>query len=54
LLRFELGCGEMENQIVTRSLKRQSDKVVLHEVVLHAQVEIGITISNNFSVDQVD
>jgi hypothetical protein len=49
LLRFELGCGEMENQIVTRSLKRQSDKVVLH-----AQVEIGITISNNFSVDQVD
>jgi hypothetical protein len=39
----------MENIVVTKSLKRQLNLVVLHE-----QVENGITISNNFNVDQVD
>jgi hypothetical protein len=49
LFGFELGCGEMENITVTRSLRRQLDQGVLHE-----QVENGITISNNLSVDKVD
>ncbi len=39
----------MENRIVTRSLRRQLDQVVLHE-----QVENGATISNNLSANQVD
>ncbi len=41
---FELGCGDMENIIVIRNLKRQLDHVVLHE-----QVENGVAISNNLS-----
>jgi histidinol dehydrogenase len=49
LFKFELGCGEMENRIVTRSLKKQ-----LNQVVLHEQVENGIAISNNLSADHVD
>jgi hypothetical protein len=36
----------MENKIVTRSLRRQLDQVVLHE-----QVENGIAISNNLNAD---
>ncbi len=39
----------MENKIITRSLRRQLDQVVLHE-----QVESGVAISNNLNVDQVD
>jgi hypothetical protein len=39
----------MENGIVTRSLKKQLNLIVLHE-----QVENGATISNNFSAYQVD
>jgi hypothetical protein len=39
----------MEIRIVTKSLKRQLDKVVLHE-----QVENGVAISNNLSANQVD
>ncbi len=46
---FELGCGEMENIIVTRSLRRQ-----LNQVVLHEQVQNGATINNNLSANQVD
>ncbi len=49
MFRFELGCGKMENYIVTKILTRQLDPVVLHE-----QVENGATISNNLSVDEVD
>jgi hypothetical protein len=39
----------MEHKIVTRSLRRQLDQVVLHE-----QVENGVTISNNLSANKVD
>jgi hypothetical protein len=39
----------MENRIVTRSLRRQ-----LNQVVLHEQVENGVSISNNLNVNQVD
>jgi hypothetical protein len=39
----------MENRIVTKSLRRQLDQVVLHE-----QVENGTTISNNLSANKVD
>ncbi len=49
MFRSELRCGEMEIRIVTKSLKRQLDKVVLHE-----QVENGVAISNNLSANQVD
>ncbi len=46
---FELGCGERENKIVIRNLRRQ-----LNHVVLHEQVENGIAINNNLNVNQVD
>ncbi len=36
----------MENKIVTKSLKRQLDQVILHE-----QMENGTAISNNLSAD---
>jgi hypothetical protein len=39
----------MENIIVTRSLRRQ-----LNQVVLHEQVQNGATINNNLSANQVD
>ncbi len=46
MFKFELGCGEMENIIIIRSLKKQ-----LNQVVLHEQVENGAAINNNLSVD---
>ncbi len=46
--KFELGSWKMENKIIIRSSRRQLDQVVLHE-----QVENGVAISNNLSVDQV-
>jgi hypothetical protein len=49
LFKFELECGKIENKIVTRSLRRQLDHVVLHE-----QVENGIATSNNLNANQVD
>ncbi len=49
MFKFELKCGEMENKIVTKSLRRQLDQVILHE-----QMENGTTISNNLNVDQVN
>jgi len=39
----------MENRIINRSLRRQLDQVLLHE-----QVENGVTINNNLSVDQIN
>jgi len=39
----------MENKIVTKSLRRQLDQVVLHH-----QVENGTTISNNLIANQID
>jgi hypothetical protein len=39
----------MENIIITRSLKRQ-----LNQVIVDEQVENGITINNNLSADQID
>jgi hypothetical protein len=39
----------MENIIVTTTLRRQ-----LNQVILHEQVENGVAISNNLSADQVD
>jgi hypothetical protein len=39
----------MENIIVTKSLKRQLDQVIVHK-----QVEDGATINNNLSADQID
>jgi hypothetical protein len=39
----------MENKIVIRSLKRQLD-----QVIVHGQVENGVAINNNLSVDQID
>ncbi len=49
MFKSELGCGEIENIIVIRSLKRQ-----LNQVVLHDQVENGTAISNNLSANHVD
>jgi hypothetical protein len=39
----------MENQIVTKSLRRQLDQVLLHE-----QVENGVAINNNLNANQED
>ncbi len=39
----------MENEIVTKSLKKQLNLIVLHE-----QVETGATISNIFSAYKID
>ncbi len=39
----------MENRIVTKSLNRQLDQVILHE-----QVENDITINNNLNVNHID
>ncbi len=49
LFRFELECGEMESRIVTKSLTRQ-----LNQVLLHKQEENGIAINNNLSANQED
>jgi len=49
LFRFELECGEMENRIITRSLKKQLDQVIIHE-----QVENGTGINNNLCAYQID
>ncbi len=49
LFRFELECGEMENIIITRSLRKQLDQVIIHE-----QVENGININNNLSAYEID
>ncbi len=49
LLRFELGYGKMENIIITKSLKRKLDDVVLHE-----QVENGTAVNNNLNANQID
>jgi hypothetical protein len=39
----------MENIIITKSLRRQ-----LNQVIVHEQMENGITINNNLSADQID
>jgi hypothetical protein len=39
----------MENRIVTKSLKRK-----LNQVIIHEQVENGTTINSNLNVDQID
>ncbi len=39
----------MENRFVNRSFRRQLDQVLLHE-----QVENGVTINNNLSEDQIN
>jgi len=49
LFRFELECGNLENIIITKSLKRQ-----LNQVIVHEWMENGITINNNLSADQID
>ncbi len=49
MFTFELEHGEMENRIVTRSLRRQLDEVIIHE-----QVENGVAINKNLNEDQTD
>ncbi len=49
MFKFELKCGDIENRIVTKSLRRQLDHVILHE-----QVENGVVIHRNLSTDQED
>jgi hypothetical protein len=39
----------MKYRIVSKSLKKQIDQVILHQ-----QVENGTAINNNLSVDQID
>jgi phage-related tail protein len=39
----------MENKIITKSLKRQ-----LNQVIVHEQVENGVAINNNLSENQID
>jgi hypothetical protein len=39
----------MENKIITKSLRKQ-----LNQVILHEQVENGVAINNNLIADQVD
>jgi hypothetical protein len=48
LFIFELKCGEMENRIVTKSLRKQ-----LYQVILHEQMENGNSINNNFNANHV-
>jgi hypothetical protein len=49
LFRFELECGKMESIIIIRSLKKQLNRVIIHE-----QVENGIGINNSLSAYQID
>ncbi len=49
MFQYELKCGEMENKIITKHLKRWLDQVIVHE-----QVENGVAINNNLSIDQID
>ncbi len=49
MFKFELGCGEMENKVITKGLRRQ-----LNHVILHEQLENNIAINNNLSANQVD
>ncbi len=49
LFRIELECGEMENKIVTKSLRRQLDHVIPHE-----QVENGTIVHSNFNANHMD
>jgi hypothetical protein len=39
----------MENRIITKSLNKQLDQIMVHE-----QVENGVVINNNLSEDQID
>jgi hypothetical protein len=39
----------MENIIITKSLRRQ-----LNQVIVHGQVENGIAINSNLSANQID
>jgi len=39
----------MENKIITESLEKQ-----LNQVIIHEQVENGTTISMNLSIDKID
>jgi len=39
----------MKNKIITKSLRRQ-----LNQVVLHEQVKNGVAINNNLNTNQVD
>jgi hypothetical protein len=48
LFRFELECGEKENQIVTKSMKRQLDQVIIYE-----QVENGVAINKIVNTNQI-
>ncbi len=49
MFKFELEHGEMENIIVTKSLRGQLDQVINHE-----QVENGTTINKSLSANQID
>ncbi len=49
LFILELECGKMENRIITKSLNKQLDQIMVHE-----QVENGVVINNNLSEDQID
>jgi hypothetical protein len=49
LFKFELGCGDMENRIIIKSMKRQ-----FYHVVLHEQVENGDVVNNNLNANQID
>jgi hypothetical protein len=48
LFKIELKCGDMENKIVTRSLRRQLDLVIIHE-----QMENGTAINSNIKATVV-
>lgn len=49
MFKLELECGEMEIRIITRSIRRQLDQVIIHQ-----EVKNDVAINNNLSADQVD
>ncbi len=49
MFRFELERGEMENRNITRNLRRSLNQVI----VWHEQVENGVAINMNWSVDKI-
>ncbi len=49
MFKLELECEKMVNRIVIRNLKKQLDHVIVYE-----QVENGVAINKNLSVDQID
>ncbi len=49
MFKFELERGEMENKIITKSLSKQ-----LNQVIIYEQVENGVAINRNVNAYHID